>query len=960
MARELFTEDTSKNIQGEVSLALQAEYNTFIKNNINEIQNIALARVNQQIDRIRILLGTIGAKVPATALEQLANIGYGTDALIATLTEYMGGSSDFWKDLGYNINQFFSFKPEYKDLSVYFQDGIFASSSDDFWTRIHDSPLLRTIYNVKKEREIPEGIESPLRHRVEEYMDESFMQNLFNISFEEAYKKANELILNNDLYNAMTEEERNSHFARITDSVVTSETEMLMRTVVSAIPVVGKPLASYMFASSVFGKSYKDALEKGNSLNNALIYASGITATELVSEEIFKGISISGVGSADGLSDFVYSNLFSKTGSEFLSKLAQVGIEGVGEGIEEVFAQFVEPFLERKYLHEDSATFLSDPDQWIKDTGDAFLGGMISGILGNSIGTAIEEIGYAYNLNKSNGIEKVSGIESARIHTTVSEKNYLQKGLDKYNEKLKKATKESDKTKLKDKIEKSQKKLDSLNETLSKEFKRKFSSVANYLNKSKLDQQAKRKWIEKSGLSNIITVEQKIRKNGSVKIEYSLNESGLKEISSHNFASYYVKNVNGELKPQFIDTKIDKVLAFGDVNYGYNFGDNEVLTQQRYDSELSDEERKRFDSLQKSIKDVLGDSLETPIVFTFSGSDGAVYTQNGIVYINVKSVINAETNTNEANKEIVSKMLAHEYSHILHNANLKQWKMLVRDIEKEFAYLEFDENGKATLKYRNDFAKGLLEKSEFQTVIKDYNNSAGVTNDVLYQELVSYFIESVSDEKLFSEFVNNGKIKSKNLFFDSLKVKNADKKQSRAVIDIENRLLSNFSDIKRYTKTYNYIENNINNYYGKTQGEYNPFSSYVKIYGFTEEDIIKVFALANSTKGNKKFEYKDFVFRPKDVLSDFYGIINYDSKLYSRNFSSNDLIKVLSVVSDISEINEDNSAKIKTIFDTLYENFAIPYTNFMNFFGKQEGKSTFKKSYEFYNKVVKMFLQKKI
>ena len=107
------------------------------------------------------------------------------------------------------------------------------------------------------------------------------------------------------------------------------------------IPVVGPAVSSVMFFSSAAGSATKQALEEGATAKQAMNYGDAVGVIEAATEKMFDGLAGTlGKGGADTLVEEVVHGM---TQSRGLRNLARWTIGSLGEGVEEVVSDLLDP-----------------------------------------------------------------------------------------------------------------------------------------------------------------------------------------------------------------------------------------------------------------------------------------------------------------------------------------------------------------------------------------------------------------------------------------------------------------------------------------------------------------------------------------------------------------------------------------------------------------------------------------
>lgn len=180
------------------------------------------------------------------------------------------------------------------------------------------------------------------------------------------------------------------------DALVQSGTELLIRSGISKIPVVGVPLAYGTTAASVIGGEAENAFREGSSYDDAVFSGMWSAAGEMGSEALFGGIKIGG----KTLTDATARKIASKFSNKTLSTLAKWGFNTVGEGIEEDLSGWFSA-VGQKLTYADEKTLdelYTKEDHWDNFLGGIILGGCFEGI---NIGKA-----------KKHNIDYVTGLKT--------------------------------------------------------------------------------------------------------------------------------------------------------------------------------------------------------------------------------------------------------------------------------------------------------------------------------------------------------------------------------------------------------------------------------------------------------------------------------------------------------------------------------------------------------------------
>lgn len=148
----------------------------------------------------------------------------------------------------------------------------------------------------------------------------------------------------------------------------------------SAKIAISNPSTKVMFAST-FGNSYTQAANEGADDLSATVYGLLNAVKESATEMMYGGLGTAfGKGALDdvakeGIEKLVYSKLGETVKAKILSKIAQLGVGMFAEGLEEVVASILDPFVQYVYTHNlDFSGYDSVMDDFI-------VGALVSGIM---------------------------------------------------------------------------------------------------------------------------------------------------------------------------------------------------------------------------------------------------------------------------------------------------------------------------------------------------------------------------------------------------------------------------------------------------------------------------------------------------------------------------------------------------------------------------------------------------
>lgn len=182
--------------------------------------------------------------------------------------------------------------------------------------------------------------------------------------------------------------EVNSGAAKLAFDTVENTTRQVPRLLISAIPVVGKALASVTMFGTSSMSGYKEARENGASEDTARMYAILSGAIEAGGEELIGGVLGQGVGALD---KYIFK-VADKISSPVFKTAAKLGLSTLGEGAEEMIQSVLSTWAQR-------ATY--DPDAEIDFTEVAYEG--LIGALSAGLMTAANPSGVIAKYNESYG-----------------------------------------------------------------------------------------------------------------------------------------------------------------------------------------------------------------------------------------------------------------------------------------------------------------------------------------------------------------------------------------------------------------------------------------------------------------------------------------------------------------------------------------------------------------------------
>lgn len=182
--------------------------------------------------------------------------------------------------------------------------------------------------------------------------------------------------------------EVNSGAAKLAFDTVENTTRQVPRLLISAIPVVGKALASVTMFGTSAASAYKEARENNASVDTARMYAVLSGAIEAGGEELIGGVLGQGVGALD---KYIFK-VADKISSPVFKTAAKLGLSTLGEGAEEMIQSVLSTWAQR-------ATY--DPDAEIDFTEVAYEG--LIGALSAGLMTAANPSGVIAKYNESYG-----------------------------------------------------------------------------------------------------------------------------------------------------------------------------------------------------------------------------------------------------------------------------------------------------------------------------------------------------------------------------------------------------------------------------------------------------------------------------------------------------------------------------------------------------------------------------
>ena len=206
---------------------------------------------------------------------------------------------------------------------------------------------------------------------------------------------------------------------------------MLPSILVSAVPVVGQPLALATLGGSAIGNSYAEMRNLGYSAEQAQSYATLVGASEMALQSILGGISKLG-------GKFSVNAAFQKLVGKIDNALARVSLSLVGstisEGVEEGLQTWLEPYFKAWTTGEDF-----EGAEWDEILYSGLLGMLSAGLI-EGAPTILGTAGSTISANR--GAKKVFGDGSGLVADSLElggdvgslAKKYQQKRLDKGKE----------------------------------------------------------------------------------------------------------------------------------------------------------------------------------------------------------------------------------------------------------------------------------------------------------------------------------------------------------------------------------------------------------------------------------------------------------------------------------------------------------------------------------------------
>jgi hypothetical protein len=259
--------------------------------------------------------------------------------------------------------------------------------------------------------------------------------------------------------------ERYSVLGEKSDDLIQSGADLITRTAISAIPVVGVPLAYTYTGLSSMGSEAESAFKQGATFDEA--FTSGVisAAAEIGTEQIFGGIKIGGKTFMEG----VVNKLASKIPSKALGTLAKWGMNTAGEGTEELLSGVFSALGQQAtYLDEKEFNEIYTSEAaWEEFIGGVVLGGLFEGV--------------SIPISNKKGIDYVTGL--SKNEKTVIDKVYNDAVAEKEKVKGKKLTTKEKTAIFDDIVEQAQKgyiSTDTIEEVLGGDSYKAYKDVSDY------------------------------------------------------------------------------------------------------------------------------------------------------------------------------------------------------------------------------------------------------------------------------------------------------------------------------------------------------------------------------------------------------------------------------------------------------------------------------------------------
>ena len=181
------------------------------------------------------------------------------------------------------------------------------------------------------------------------------------------------------------------------DALVQSGTDVLARTALGSIPVVGQALSLVTTGATVLGAEAENAARQGAKFEQAFTSGMISAGAEMGSEYLFGGIKFGGKTLMDG----IVGKIASKIPGKFFSTVAKFGINAVGEGAEELISGWGAAVGQKlTYASEKELKELySSEERWDDFVSGVVLGGFFEGV--NLASAKKNSIDYVTELSKN-------------------------------------------------------------------------------------------------------------------------------------------------------------------------------------------------------------------------------------------------------------------------------------------------------------------------------------------------------------------------------------------------------------------------------------------------------------------------------------------------------------------------------------------------------------------------------
>jgi hypothetical protein len=469
-----------------------------------------------------------------------------------------------------------------------------------------------------------------------------------------------------------------------------------------------KAVGSTYFAASIYGKSFKEAIDNGASMQDSHTYATGIALTETILENL-------GGTTPSGIQNSAKKNIIDRIiKNEKISNIIKNMIE---EGFEEIGSEMVQSKLSF-YNNKENKMETVGNEEFFRKVGFSFISGAMSSF---ALGAA----------------------------------NQLYVDL----------TLESKATKVADNLEKA---VNSENpEKALKSFKKDFNSFVQLLNnKNAIGRRGK----EGSEYTGKLKTEDKIKLLRETRFDRFVRYNETNDtFELTKDAKSILTDENGSPLDMF-KNKITEVTSENTVSEKriekgeYAVTDQTLGTDINAKGEVKVVKTAELNEDGKRALKILNDMNIVGAVAESDTQDIGFYGKdNEMIYINQNAL------KNKSDDYIRLEIIKHEITHHIANTDSKGFANFQNNINKEVALTINKESGEIGVQYKNAAIKEALESSGFQSKMqsifngffqknKDVQKSLELTNE----ELVAYFVEETLKGGKFVDILS--KTRNGNIF----------------------------------------------------------------------------------------------------------------------------------------------------------------------------------------------------